>query len=65
MSFGINGAVGKFSLLSMLLMPDATSSAQDRAIDGHGTSARDPRLNQFHHMAVQAANLQRQRLWDG
>jgi hypothetical protein len=52
MGFGINRGVGQFSLLPMLLMPDASSGAQDGTVDGHGPSSGGPGLDQVEQMAT-------------
>jgi hypothetical protein len=55
--FGINRGVGQFALLAMLLMPDAPKGAQRGAIDGHGSPAGRPGLDQVDQMPTETANL--------
>jgi hypothetical protein len=55
----------KFSLLTMLLMPHASSGSQDGTIDGNRSHAHGPGLDQVEQMPTQAANLCRQDGWHG
>ena len=65
MGFRINRGMGKFPLLAMLLMPDTASGWQGGAIDGHGSPAGGPGLDQVEQMLTQAANLCRLRVGEG
>jgi hypothetical protein len=55
--FGINRGVGQFAFLTVFLMPDAASGSQGGAIDGDGSPAGGPGLDQVEQMPTQAANL--------
>ncbi len=52
MGLGINRGVGKFSLLAMLLMPDASSGSQDGTVDSNRPSSGGPGLDQVEQMAT-------------
>src|SRR5215470_17051789 len=65
MRFRINRGMGNFSLLPVLLMPDAPTREQHGAINGDRSSARDPGLDQIDQMPPQTANLRRQGGWHG
>jgi hypothetical protein len=58
--FGINRGVGQFAFLTVFLMSDAAACAKHGTIDGDGSPAGGPELDQIKQMPTQTANLGRQ-----
>jgi hypothetical protein len=57
--------MGQFAFLTVFLMPDAAAGTQHGTIDGDGSPASGPGLDQIKQMPTQTANLRRQRFRNG
>jgi len=59
MGLSVNGGMGNFPFLPMLVMPDASAGLQHGTLKSHGSPAGGPGVDQIDQMPRHPADLRR------